>query len=65
MGVAIAAPPVDGEANTHLVKYFSQLLGVRKSDICLESGARARNKVISVVGLSLEEVETKIKEDIS
>ena len=62
--VSIAAPPVDGEANTTLVKYFSQILGVKKSDICLESGARGRNKVVSVSGTNLEEVEKKIKDNL-
>ena len=36
VGVQIAAPPADGEANTELVKYLSKLLNVRKSDISLD-----------------------------
>lgn len=36
IGVQINAPPVEGEANVHLVKYFSQVLGIRKSDVSLE-----------------------------
>ena len=36
VGVQIAAPPVEGEANTELVKYMSKLLGLRKSDVILE-----------------------------
>lgn len=36
IGVQINAPPVEGEANTQLVKYFSQILGVRKNDVSLE-----------------------------
>ena len=34
--VSIGAPPVDGEANTELVKYMSKVLGIRKSDVTLE-----------------------------
>ena len=36
VGIQIAAAPVDGEANTELVKYLSKLLGLRKSDVFLE-----------------------------
>ena len=36
VGVQIAAPPVDGEANTTLVKYVAAVLGVRKSDVSLD-----------------------------
>lgn len=36
VAVQIAAPPVEGEANTELVKYIASVLGVRKSDVSLE-----------------------------
>ncbi|RUS92122.1 hypothetical protein EGW08_000146, partial [Elysia chlorotica] len=31
--VQIAAPPVDGQANTELVKFMAKCLGLRKSDV--------------------------------
>lgn len=36
VGVAISAPPVEGEANTELVKYLASVLGMRKSDVSLD-----------------------------
>lgn len=48
VGVQIAAPPVEGEANTELVKYMAKVLGVRKSDVSLDRGSKSRNKVILV-----------------
>lgn len=36
MGVQINAPPVEGEANTELVKYLASVLGLRKSDVSLD-----------------------------
>jgi uncharacterized protein YggU (UPF0235/DUF167 family) len=36
VGVQISAPPVEGEANTELVKYMAAVLGVRKSDVSLD-----------------------------
>lgn len=46
VGVQIAAPPVDGEANTELVKYLSKLLELRKSDVSLDRGSKSRQKTI-------------------
>jgi uncharacterized protein YggU (UPF0235/DUF167 family) len=43
--VAVAAPPMDGEANAELIRFMAQVLGLRKSDLSLDSGARSRNKV--------------------
>ena len=63
IGISISAPPpVDGEANAQLLKFLSQVLGVKKSDLCLESGSRSRSKVVSVSGVSAAEVETILKE---
>ncbi|XP_040536242.1 UPF0235 protein C15orf40 homolog isoform X2 [Gallus gallus] len=36
VGVAIAAPPSEGEANAELCRYLSKVLGVKKSDVILE-----------------------------
>ena len=36
IGVQIAAPPTDGEANAELLRYIARVLGVRKSDVTLE-----------------------------
>jgi uncharacterized protein YggU (UPF0235/DUF167 family) len=36
VSVQISAPPVEGEANTELVKYMAAVLGLRKSDVSLD-----------------------------
>lgn len=48
VGVQIAAPPSEGEANAELVKFLSKLLGLRKSDVSLDKGSRSRNKIILI-----------------
>lgn len=48
IGVQIAAPPVDGEANTELVKYISKVLQLRKSDLSLDRGSKSREKVLLI-----------------
>ncbi|KAJ1525672.1 hypothetical protein ONE63_008889 [Megalurothrips usitatus] len=67
VGVQISAPPVEGEANTELVRYIAEVLGLRKGDISLDKGSRSRNKTILVAKgkLSVEEVNEKIKREMS
>lgn len=48
VGVQIAAPPSEGEANAELVKFLSKVLGLRKNDVSLDKGSRSRNKIILI-----------------
>jgi uncharacterized protein (TIGR00251 family) len=50
--VALTAAPVDGAANEALRKLLAKSLGVSKSDVEIVRGARARNKVLRVHGVS-------------
>ena len=61
VGVAISAPPVEGEANTELVKYLASVLGMRKSDVTLDRGSKSRQKVVVVSGTTVEKVLEKLK----
>ncbi|XP_063702939.1 UPF0235 protein C15orf40 homolog [Culicoides brevitarsis] len=67
VGVQIAAPPVEGEANTELVKYLSKVLGLRKSDVSLDKGSKSRIKVVSVMksdGVTVKSVEDALRKEI-
>ncbi|XP_012270131.1 UPF0235 protein C15orf40 homolog [Orussus abietinus] len=64
VGVAISAPPVEGEANTELVKYLASILGVRKSDVSLDRGAKSRHKTVIVAGITMESVLDKLKTEM-
>ncbi|MDH2997550.1 YggU family protein [Pasteurellaceae bacterium LFhippo2] len=46
--IAITAPPVDGQANAHLLKYLSKQFKVPKSSIVLEKGELQRHKQIFI-----------------
>jgi uncharacterized protein (TIGR00251 family) len=52
--IALAAPPVDGEANAALIDYLRELLGVRKADVELLDGQTGRRKRLLVRGEALE-----------
>jgi uncharacterized protein len=46
--VAVAAPPVDGEANAELVRVLSRAMGVKKSAIHIVSGDASREKLVEI-----------------
>jgi uncharacterized protein (TIGR00251 family) len=46
--VRITAPPVDGKANAHLIKYLAKQFGVAKSAITLLSGETGRDKRLHI-----------------
>lgn len=56
----VAAPPVDGAANTALVALLSSTLGIPKSSIRIVSGASSREKKVAVMGSDLNEVEAAL-----
>lgn len=65
--VKIAAPPVDGEANTELISFLSKLFGVRKSDLSLDRGSRSRTKTVTIskeTGFTLERINEMVKINI-
>ncbi|MEG1209954.1 MAG: DUF167 family protein YggU [Leclercia sp.] len=47
--VAITAPPVDGQANAHLVKYLAKQFRVAKSQVLVEKGELGRHKQVKIL----------------
>ncbi|HEY3591877.1 MAG TPA: DUF167 family protein YggU [Buttiauxella sp.] len=47
--VAITAPPIDGKANAHLVKYLAKQFKVAKSQVLVEKGELGRHKQIKII----------------
>jgi uncharacterized protein len=54
--VKIGAPPDKGKANKELVDFLSEQLGIKKSSILIVKGQTSRNKIISIEGLSQEQI---------
>jgi len=46
--VRISAPPTDGKANGHLIKFIARQFGVARSAVELLSGKTGRNKRIAI-----------------
>ncbi|SMG59235.1 DUF167 family protein YggU [Cedecea sp. NFIX57] len=47
--VAITAPPVDGQANAHLVKYLAKQFRVAKGQVAIEKGELGRHKQVKII----------------
>jgi uncharacterized protein (TIGR00251 family) len=61
--IKIKSPPRDGEANSALVKFLSDLLKVPGSKIHILRGESSRKKDL-LIELSAEELSTLIKKDV-
>ncbi len=59
--VRVAAPPVEGKANAELLTFLAKVLGVRKSRMEIVAGQRGLDKIVSVLDLSAEDVQTRIQ----
>ncbi len=57
----MAAPPVDGEANSELIRTLAHALGCGKSALEIVTGAGSRSKLVAIVGLNLTSTELLAK----
>ncbi len=46
--ITITAPPIDGKANAHLMKYLAKQFKTAKSNITLLRGETTRHKLIAI-----------------
>jgi len=53
--VWLHAPPVEGAANEALIELFARTLRLSKRTVTLERGATARQKTLTIKGLSVQE----------
>lgn len=52
----IAAPPVDGRANSEACRYMAKLLGLPRSRVEVVRGASGRDKVVLIRDMSPDDV---------
>lgn len=60
--VRLCAPPVEGKANAALVEFMAEALKVRKKQVSIKSGDKSRHKIVAVSGMTLEELQAKLRE---
>ena len=58
--VRVRARPLEGEANEALLKLLAKTLGVPKSAVSLARGGQSRTKLLTVTGLSDDELRARL-----
>lgn len=58
--LAVAAPPVDGEANDTIVRFFAKQLGLPRDQVTLTAGQTGKKKTLEVIAITPDEVATAL-----
>ena len=58
--VRVAAPPVQGRANSAVLAYLAGILGLRPRDLEITAGERSRDKLVLVRGRGPEQVGARL-----
>ena len=60
--IKITAPPVDGAANSEIIKIFAKLLNIAKTNVKIVSGLSSRTKILDInADITYEEILKKIE----
>lgn len=60
--VAVTAPPVDGKANTAVIKFLATVFDLKKTDIRVKHGLQSRVKSILLAGIDVHSAEKRLRE---
>ena len=60
--IKIAAPPVEGRANTECVRLLSEILGIKKNQVAIISGHKSRRKKVAITGVKRKDIESVLPE---
>ena len=59
--LALTAPPVEGRANEACIEFLTEFLKVPRSSVTIAAGETSRNKVISIAGMSADELRRRLQ----
>jgi hypothetical protein len=58
--VRVTAPPREGEANEAVVRLLSRALGIPRTSVRIQGGARSRDKWVDVDGIDAAEFRRRL-----
>lgn len=58
--VRLTSPPVDGAANSELVRLIAKRVGVARSNVEITGGLTSRNKTLRIHGITAEALKAKL-----
>ena len=59
--VRLTSPPVDGAANSSLIRLLAKKTGVARSRIRIVFGEKGRSKILEFDGIDLEDLRDRLK----
>jgi uncharacterized protein (TIGR00251 family) len=59
--IGLHAPPEKGKANQEMIRFLSKVLDIKKSDISIVRGEKARHKLVAFANCTKEEFSAKFK----
>ena len=60
--IRLTAPPVEGKANSALIKYLSKTLGVTRGSFVITSGLTSRRKTVFIKGITIDRILEKLSD---
>jgi len=58
--VRLTSPPVDGAANSSLIRLLAKKAGIARSRIRIVSGEKGRSKILEFEGIDLEDLRERL-----
>jgi len=58
--IRLATSPADEEANTTLIEFLSEILGVPETQLDIVAGAIGRDKLVSIVNMDVDTAHQRI-----
>jgi uncharacterized protein (TIGR00251 family) len=55
--IKITAPPVDGRANEECIRFLADVFGVKKDQVHIVGGLKAKKKTLLIQGLTMKDME--------
>ncbi|HWP30485.1 MAG TPA: DUF167 domain-containing protein [Fimbriimonadales bacterium] len=56
----VTSPPVEGKANEECIRLLSEALGIPRRTIHIARGAKSREKVFTIEGLTFEDIKERL-----
>lgn len=60
--VYLNAPPVEGAANSALLKFMAKTLSISPASLAITAGLKSRSKTVLIKNLDLEEITRRLHE---
>jgi len=58
--IRVVAAPERGRANESVISFLASTLGLGRPDVRIVGGTSSRNKTVEIVGLTLDEAESRL-----